>query len=115
MLKKYKSMALAAVMALTSLITPVRAADEELKSVATVELSDPVVGKNMSFVDGWERNVSDKSDPLYSEAFEMEGVKARKVYNTNYVYFTLDKGFYEDGDRDFIITVVRPRPGLVPH
>ena len=52
MLKKYKSMALAAVMALTSLITPVRAADEELKSVATVELSDPVVGKNMSFVDG---------------------------------------------------------------
>lgn len=105
MLKKYKSMALAAVMALTSLITPVRAADEELKSVATVELSDPVVGKNMGFVDGWERNASNKSDPLYSEAFEMEGVKARKVYNTNYVYFTLDKGFYEDGDRNFIITV----------
>ena len=79
--------------------------DTVLRCEAYAELGEPVKTQNMSFTDGLEMGITDSEDPLYSEPFEMEGVKARKVYVKNYVYFTLDRDFYEPGDRSFVIQV----------
>lgn len=75
------------------------------QSQAFAALGQPIEEQNMTFVDGMEKGVSDAADPLYSEYFEMEGIQARKVYKENYIYFRLDKDFYQPTDRDFVILV----------
>ena len=68
-------------------------ADADVKAYA--ELGKPIKTQNMEFVDGMERGIADSTDPLYSEDFSMEGVAARKVYRTNYLYFKVNKDFYQ--------------------
>lgn len=79
--------------------------DTVLKSEAYTILGENIEEQYMEFIDGMEQGITEATDPLYSEAFEMEGVHARKVYKENYVYFRLDKDFYEPEDRNFIILV----------
>lgn len=78
-------------------------ADADVKAYA--ELGKPIKTQNMEFVDGMERGIADSTDPLYSEDFSMEGVAARKVYRANYLYFKVNKDFYQSGDSRFLVLV----------
>src|SRR5699024_7109595 len=72
---------------------------------AYVLFSDPPVQKNLTFEDGYTQGITDPINPLYSEVFIQDGIQARKVYKENYLYFTLDKSFYDEGDHEFLVLI----------
>lgn len=105
-------------MAAALLPTFVFAAEEDTATGEPAQLMTPP-GKNnayvlfggdveenyMEFIDGMEQGITDSMHPLYSEHFEMNGIKARKVYKENYVYCKIDPSFYQPGDRNFIAMI----------
>lgn len=73
----------------------------EAVSADTTDKSDAIGGwvtfgkeiesENMTFFDGGQ---SDKSLPTYNEKVVIDGVDARKVYGSNYIYTRFDESFY---------------------
>ena len=58
-------------------------------------LGDTVTSNKMTYIDGIEQGITDTSNPLYSQKFEMAGVKGRKVFKQNILYFKLDHENYD--------------------
>lgn len=75
------------------------------KNNAYVVFGEQIQSNKMSFVDGKDSGITDPMDPLYSEDFEMDGIKGRKVYKENYVYFKVDKSKLSPDDHRFLVMI----------
>ncbi len=75
------------------------------KDNAYVILGDPVESNKMSFIDGLLNENIQQTDPTYSEKFEQDGIKGRKVYKQNYAYFTLDKQNYDFSGSKYLVLI----------
>lgn len=69
-----------------------------------VVFGDPIESNKMKYYDGQAQGITDSSDPLWSEDFEMDGIKGRKVYGANHIYLELDKSTFDaENDHRFMV------------
>lgn len=66
-------------------------------------LGEKVEQKGLEFIDGIGK---DKSDETYNELVNVDGLDARRQYSANYMYFKVDDDFYEEGDTEFMFSIV---------
>jgi len=75
------------------------------KNNAYVLFGDEIQTNYMTFEDGLAQGITATSDPLFSEEFEVNGVKSRRVYAANVVYMNLGREYFKPGDRRFLVTI----------
>lgn len=75
------------------------------KSNAYTVLGDTVESNKMTFIDGIAQGITDTADPLYSQKFEMAGIKGRKVFKQNILYFKLDHENYDFSSKKYLLLV----------
>ncbi len=75
------------------------------KNNAYAVLGDTVESNKMTFIDGIEQGITDTSNPLYSQKFEMAGIKGRKVFKQNILYFKLDRENYDFSGSKYLLLV----------
>ena len=68
-------------------------------------LGEKIEQKGLEFIDGLASGVKDKSNEIYNELTNIDGLDARKQYNTNYSYFKVNDDFYEDTDHEFMFSI----------
>ena len=69
-----------------------------------VVFGDPIQSNKMTYNDGKAKGITDSSDPTWSEDFEMDGIKGRKVYGANHVYLNLDTTKFDpEKDHRFMV------------
>ena len=68
-------------------------------------LGDTVTSNKMTYIDGIEQGITDTSNPLYSQKFEMAGVKGRKVFKQNILYFKLDHENHDFSGSKYLLLV----------
>ena len=73
---------------------------------AYVWMGETIEGNGLGFIDGQKSGITDANDPLYNETVNLDGLDARKQYNKNTFYFTVDKDEYEEGDSEFVFSIV---------
>ncbi len=89
----------------------VKAAEEEqfayiAPDSAYVTFYGDLVSRDASFIDGVSLGITDTNDPNYNEHVILDGLAARKQYRPNTTYITINKPFYEEGDNEFMFTLV---------
>lgn len=60
----------------------------------------------IDFIDGQAMGITDSTDILWNETVALDGIYARKQYNKNSSYFTVNDKFYEEGDTEFLFSIV---------
>jgi len=71
-----------------------------------VVFGDPIQSNKAEYFDGQAQGIVDNSDPLWSEDFEMDGIKGRKVYGANHVYIKLDESTFDaENDHRFMVLI----------
>lgn len=60
----------------------------------------------IDFVDGQAMGITDANDLYYNETVALDGLYARKQYNRNSSYFKISDEFYEEGDTEFLFSIV---------
>lgn len=124
---KITAFLLSAVMTMSIASPTIHAADTALKKsdyqyflnndnvTAYVEMGEKINSKNIDFIDGIAQGITDPSDPLYNELVTLDGLDSRKQYAANSFYFTINDGFYEEGDTEVLFSVAYydfgPSPG----
>ena len=118
--KKITSLVLSALMMLNfaGQINTVSAADPEAdnpaytyimtdaEDSAYVYLGETIESKDMEFIDGMSLGITDQKDPYYNELVTLDGLYARKQYNANSAYFKVSDKFYNEGDNEFLFSLV---------
>lgn len=74
------------------------------KENAYVLFGDEIEERYCMFYDGIAMGITEKTDPLYNEKVELDGLTARKQYSGNFVYLKVAEEFYEPGD-EFVISI----------
>lgn len=69
-------------------------------------LGDTIEQKGMEFIDGIAQGITDNASPFYNEKVKLDGLEARKQYSSNSAYFKVDDDFYDDGDTEFLFSIV---------
>lgn len=69
-------------------------------------LGDKIEQSGMEFLDGLTMGQTNSGDALYNEKVNLDGLEARKQYSANSAYFKVDKDFYEEGDTEFLFSIV---------
>lgn len=87
------------------------AAEEEqfahfAEDTAFVTFHGDLKSRYASFIDGITLGITDTNDPNFYELVNLDGLEARKQYRANTTYITINKPFYEDGDDEFIFTLM---------
>lgn len=73
---------------------------------ASLLLGDEVRENNITFLDGEKLGITDPTDLLYNERVVHEGIDARKQYRGSELFMSVDKSFMEEGDDEFIFSVM---------
>lgn len=75
------------------------------KNNAYVVFGKTIQTNHMKYLDGFDKGVTDPSDPIYSEKVTLDGVDARKMYASNKAFLNLDKTYYQPGDSRFLVMI----------
>ncbi len=70
---------------------------------AYVLFGEKIRQNNCSFLDGASY---ERTNPLYNEVSVEKSLDGRKFYKENYASINIDKDFYEEGDREFLVSIV---------
>ena len=65
---------------------------------AYVKLYGNLDSRNASFIDGISMGITDSKHENYYELVKEDGLEARKQYNANSTYISVDESFFEAGD-----------------
>ncbi len=73
---------------------------------AYVWMGETIEGDGLGFIDGQKSNITDANDPIYNETVNLDGLDARKQYQANTFYFTVDESEYTAEDNEFVFSIV---------
>ena len=77
----------------------------DVATTAYIRFDKEFQGEGITAYDGLQNGIKDPADPNWSEISSEDGINARKVYKENFINMNMDKTYYNQGDREFVVSI----------